>query len=168
MRKKIVYAVMAAFLLLAAGWTCSPTGSQVPGPAPDISLPDLKGRTVRLADFTGRVVLLNFFATWCGPCRREIPDFIELQKKHGPAGLTIVGISLDWSGVHNVRRFCQARGINYPVLMAGDRSREIKAKVGGFRGIPTTFIIDRKSMIVGKVTGAPDKRFWENKIKKLL
>lgn len=158
----------AAVILFLLPLACSSGEGQFPRQAPDLSLPDLDGRTVRLADFKGRAVLLNFFATWCPPCRDEIPDLIEIQKEYEESGLTVIGISLDQNGIEAVREFRREYGINYPVLFAGDDPMRVINKMGGFRGIPTTFFIDRQGMMVKKISGAPSRSFWDQQIKKLL
>ncbi|MDY6851571.1 MAG: TlpA disulfide reductase family protein [Thermodesulfobacteriota bacterium] len=147
---------------------CSPSGSRPGQSAVDITLKDLDGKTVNLADFKGRVVMLNFFATWCPPCKVEIPDFIELQNEHGPEGLSIVGISLDQKGVDSVKEFKRDLKINYTILYAGNQAQKIVEGVGGFRGIPTTFIINREGKIVKKFTGLIKKEAWEKEIRSLL
>jgi len=134
-------------------------------PAPNFSLPDLAGNTVNLSDYFGKVVLLNFWATWCPPCRREIPLLVELQSDYSPQGFCIIGISLDTTGRGGVREFAQDYGINYPVVMADDQVIE---DYGGMTYIPTTFLIDRKQRVRMKVVGAADKQVFEEAVKQLL
>ncbi len=133
------------------------------GAAPAFSLPDLKGREVPLSDFRGKVVVLDFWATWCPPCKREIPDFIDLQRKYGPQGLQIVGIALDEP--EKVADFVRQNGMDYPVLMGSD---EVAARYGGIEGIPTTFLIDRDGKIVNRFEGFRPKSVFEEEIRKLL
>lgn len=118
------------------------------GAAPAFTLPDLTGRGVSLADFKGKVVVLDFWATWCPPCRKEIPDFISIQNEFGARGVQVIGIALD--ELPKVQAFARANGMNYPVLMGNDA---ITAQYGGIEGIPTTFIIDRKGKIVDRFEG---------------
>ncbi len=133
------------------------------GVAPAFSLPDLKGREVPLSDFRGKVVVLDFWATWCPPCRREIPDFVELQREYGPQGLQIVGIALDEP--EKVEAFARQNGMDYPVLMGSD---EVAVLYGGIDGIPTTFLIDRQGKIVSRFEGFRPKSVFEEEIRKLL
>ncbi len=133
------------------------------GAAPSFSLPDLGGRSVSLADFRGKVVVLDFWATWCPPCRREIPDFIALQKQYGTEGLQIVGIALDEP--EKVQAFARQNGMNYPVLLGTD---DVAMRYGGIEGIPTTFIIDRGGRIVNRLEGYRPRSVFEEEIRKLL
>ena len=123
--------------------------------APAWELKDVDGKTVKSSDFAGKVVVLDFWATWCPPCKAEIPGFVELQKQYGDKGLVIVGVSLDEQGPEVVTPFMKQFSINYPVVM-GDA--KIVQAFGGIRGIPTTFVIDRSGKIVsGHVGFAPRK-----------
>jgi len=129
--------------------------------APAWTLKDVDGTTVKSSDFAGKVVILDFWATWCPPCKAEIPGFIELQKKYGNKGLVIVGVSLDEGGSAAVKPFMQQLGMNYTVLMGDEK---IVQDFGGFEGIPTTFVIDRKGDIVGGHTGYGSKEDFEKEI----
>ncbi len=106
--------------------------------APDIALPTVEGDTFRLSDQRGRVVVLNFWATWCPPCREEIPLFVELQRELGDDGLQFVGVSLDQEGVDAVRPFAREMNVNYPIVV-DDGS--VAPRYGGIRALPTTFLI---------------------------
>lgn len=132
--------------------------------APDWELAGLDGKTVKLSDFKGKVVVLNFWATWCPPCRREIPDLIALQKKYGK-DLVVVGVSLDENGLAAVKSFVAKNGINYPVVM-GDQ--KIASAYGGITAIPTTFVIDRAGKIAGHIEGGTDLAGFESAIKAAL
>jgi thiol-disulfide isomerase/thioredoxin len=134
----------------------------------NIQLPDLDGNQTRLDQFKGQVILLNFWASWCAPCRQEIPDFIALQDQYGPKGLVIVGVSLDEEGPAYLGAFARELGINYPILRAGDQITRVRDQVGGFRGIPTTLLVDRTGRVVVKYTGLAPGRTWEAQIKKVL
>jgi cytochrome c biogenesis protein CcmG/thiol:disulfide interchange protein DsbE len=133
------------------------------GLAPEFTLTDVNGRAVSLADFRGKVVVLDFWATWCPPCKREIPDFVELQSHYGSKGLQIIGIGLDEP--EKVKAFAMSNGMNYSILMGTD---DIAVKYGGISGIPTTFIIDKRGMIVNRFEGFRSKEVFENEIKRLL
>lgn len=133
--------------------------------APAWELQDLSGRTIHSSDFKGKVVILNFWATWCPPCRAEIPSFVELQKKYGDKGLAVVGISVDQGGMGTVKSFAEKNGINYPVVLADDK---ITGAFGGIEAIPTTFVIDRAGHIVKQHRGLTGKSEFEEEIKPLL
>lgn len=157
---------LAAILMLCS---CSP--SQQPTDADgllDISVTDMNNEQVRPADYKGRVIMYNLWASWCQPCRNEIPDFIELQEQFGNDGLVILGVSLDKDSLDTVRRFADRHKMNYPVFYAGDQGETIIKKIGNFRGIPTTLVIDREGQIVGRIVGAAPKREWVKTLKKLL
>ncbi len=133
--------------------------------APPWELKSVDGKFVKLSDFKGNVVILDFWATWCGPCRREIPGFVALQKRYGDKGLAIVGVSLDEEGPRVVKPFISKFEIKYPIVMANEN---IVREYGGIEAIPTTFVIDRKGMIVGKHLGYEEKQQFEAEIKPLL
>ena len=128
--------------------------------APDFTLADLDGNWVSLSELKGKVVLLNFWGTWCGPCRREIPAFIKLTEKYKKDGLEIVGITLTSGPPENIQSFSDKWGINYTLLtdIEGNETQVVTAKYGqvtGQRitGIPTTFIIDREGYIRQRYVG---------------
>ena len=134
-------------------------------PAPAWTLTDLAGNAVRSDQFKGKVVVVDFWATWCGPCREEIPGYIALQKKYGPEGLVIVGVSLDRRGPEAVRKFAEREGMNYVVVMGDAATVEA---FGGFDAIPTTFLIDRDGNIRDRKTGAAPTAVYEQVILKYL
>jgi len=127
-------------------------------------LKDLDGKTVSLSDFKGKVVVLDFWATWCPPCRMEIPHFIALQKQYASQGMSVVGISLDESP-DAVVAFAKKEGINYPIVMGDEK---VVADYGNIEAIPTTFIIDQNGKIVNKYVGYTEPDVIENDVKKLL
>lgn len=133
--------------------------------APAWELKDVEGKTVKSTDFAGKVVVLDFWATWCGPCRMEIPGFVELQNEHTGAGLVVIGVSLDDDATGVVKPFMKKMGINYPVVMGDERMTDV---FGGIEGIPTTFIIDRSGRIVTKHVGSAPKDVFERDIAPLL
>ena len=130
--------------------------------APAWELKDIKGNTVKLSDFKGKVVIVDFWATWCPPCRAEIPNFIALQDKYGKQGLVVVGISVDQGGAPAVASFAGKNKINYPLVLADDKVAE---QYGVTEGIPTTFVIDRKGNIVAKHLGLTESDVFEKEIK---
>lgn len=143
--------------------------------APGFSLADLEGNTISLDQMRGKVVLLNFWGTWCGPCRKEIPDFINLMKKHNKDGLEIIGITLTSGPPENIKAFADKWGINYKLLtdIKGNETQTVTALYGqatGKRitGIPTTFIIDREGVIQKRYVGPRSEAIFYNDLKKFL
>jgi thiol-disulfide isomerase/thioredoxin len=134
-------------------------------PAPDWELTDLNSKPVRFSDSRGKVVILDFWATWCVPCREEIPHFVELQKQYGNKGLTIIGVSLDEQGPEVVKKFVKRFGVNYPIVIGNEKVVEA---YGGIYAIPTTFVIDRQGRIVNRHIGYDDKAVFEKEIQSLL
>lgn len=160
-RYTIFFVFLAATLFLGA---CSQTSAlEIGDKAPDFSLQDIDGNTASLSDFKGKVVILNFFASWCPPCRQEIPDFIELQKAYADKGFSIVGVSLVSAG--ESKSFSEKMGINYPVLVDDNKVSDI---YGPIRSIPTTFVLDKEGKIAKFYIGLRAKNVFENDIKELL
>jgi len=133
--------------------------------APDWSLKDLDGKTVKLSDFKGKVIVLNFWATWCPPCRAEIPDFIDLEKEYASKGVAVIGLSLDSIQPSEVAAFAKNNGINYPIVMSTD---EVAQKYGVSEGIPVTCIIGPDGKIADTHLGMVKKSYLEDWIKKFL
>ena len=134
-------------------------------PAPDFDLLALDGRKVKLSDFRGKAVLLNFWATWCGPCKVEMPWFVELQKKYGNDGLVILGVAMDDSETPKIAQFASEMGVNYPVLLGTDKVSE---EYGNVEFLPTSFYIDREGKIVGKGEGLLGEADVEQNVLKAL
>ncbi len=132
--------------------------------APEFELADLSGKKVRMSDLKGHVVIVDFWATWCGPCRAEIPDFVRLQSKYREKGLTILGVVVN-SEEKTVRSFSEDHDMNYPVLLNGDETTKL---FGGIYAIPTTFVVDRQGRIVKKFIGAMSVGAFEEAIQPLL
>ncbi|PLX32184.1 MAG: hypothetical protein C0600_03495 [Ignavibacteria bacterium] len=139
--------------------------AQVGEKAPAFSLKDKDGNTVTLASLEGKVVVLNFWATWCPPCRAEIPDFKKVYQNYREKGVEIIGVSLDQKGWSAVRPFLKKWDINYPVVL-GDA--KIARAYGNIRSIPTTFIIDREGTITDSHVGAMSEDMLIKTFKKLL
>jgi thiol-disulfide isomerase/thioredoxin len=116
---------------------------------------DLEGKAFDLAAYKGKVLVLNFWATWCGPCRREIPDFIQLQDEYGTQGLQMVGIALDEQGASIVKPFADKFKINYPVVV--DAKSEVAALYGQMNAIPVTIVVDRNGKIRSRQVGMRSK-----------
>jgi peroxiredoxin len=170
--KKAILVMLAAVLAIAAVYGVLHHGG-VPRPhssatvqaqAPDFSLLDLDGKPVTLAGYPGQVVLLDFWATWCAPCRTEIPRLVEFQDRYHPQGLQVIGISMD-DGPKPVRAFYQQFKMNYPVALG---SEKLAASYGGVLGLPITFLIARDGKIAAKYVGAVEPSILEAKIQTLL
>jgi thiol-disulfide isomerase/thioredoxin len=117
---------------------------------PAVALPTLDGDTLELSSLRGRYVLVNFWATWCPPCRAETPDLIALHRAFEPRGLSVVGISVDLEGPDVVRAFADEYGIPYPILLGGESATEA---FGGAFGLPTSFLLNPDGEVVGRFPG---------------
>jgi len=133
--------------------------------APDFALKDANGKTVRLSDYKGKVVLLDFWATYCGPCKIEIPWFMDFERKHKDQGFSVLGVSMDDDGWDAVKPFVSDVGINYRVMVGNDSTA---AMYGGIEALPTTFLIDRDGKIADVHVGLTSKSDFENAIEQLL
>ena len=162
MKKKVFFKLLAAvltvFILSACGRTLG-----IAMAAPDLSLRDLDGNMVKLSDFKGKVIILDFFATWCPPCKQETPDFIELQRQYGDQGFVMIGVSL--SRLEDTRRFAEDFGVNYTMLIADSNATTL---YGPIRSIPMTYVIDKDFKIAKKYIGYRPKEVFENDVKELL
>jgi peroxiredoxin len=134
-------------------------------PAPTWKLKDLDGRDVTSEQFKGKVLVVDFWATWCAPCLEEIPGYVALQKKYRDAGLVIVGVSVDRRGPNYVKQFAREHGIDYTLVMADEA---IADAFGGFDAIPTTFLISRDGRIVHRKTGAMATEEYEKLVQAAL
>jgi peroxiredoxin len=132
--------------------------------APDFTLPQLEGKELRLASYRGKVVLLDFWASWCDPCREETPHLIELQNKYADRGLQIIGVSMDDSP-DPARTFYQQFHMNYPVVMGNAKTGEL---YGGVLGLPIAFVINSDGRIYAKHIGATDPAIFEKEVVALL
>ncbi len=133
--------------------------------APDFKLIGIDGKSYTMKDFKGKVILLDFWATWCGPCRMEMPHLKDLYATYKEKGLEIVGVSLDQSGAQVVKPYIEQNGVLFTSLLADEAV--VKA-YGGINAIPTTFLIDKKGRIQKVYRGYTDKRVFEEDVKKLL
>lgn len=133
--------------------------------APDFELKDIDGKVIKLSDFKGKVVLLDFWATWCGPCKIEIPWFKEFERSYKDQGLVVLGIAMDDEGWVVVKPFLRQLAVNYRVVMGSDSTADL---YGGISALPTTFLIDREGKIGSTHVGLVSKADFEDGIKELL
>ncbi|MBI1356495.1 MAG: redoxin domain-containing protein [Acidobacteria bacterium] len=173
---KLFLAALAAsslFLLSGCGDSAPSVATEVaeasegeaPKPAPDFTLEAVDGKQVKLSDYKGQVVLLNFWATWCGPCKIEMPWFIEFQRKYKDQGFTVLAVSLDEEGWEVVRPYAENLKPNFPLLLGND---QIDERFDGIVALPTTLIIDKEGRIVSRHTGLISKSDYESEIEGLL
>jgi thiol-disulfide isomerase/thioredoxin len=181
MNRNLFLAAVTLFLYVAVGGKLvsgqqdadhpgSPSTSSGPergAPAPDFNLKvvDGRGKAMRLSALQGKAVLLNFWATWCGPCKIEMPWLAELQKKYGPQGLQIVGVAMDDAGEKDISRFARKMGVNYPVLQGTESVADL---YGGLEGLPVSFFIDRSGKVSDRIVGLVSESVIEDAIKKSL
>ena len=117
--------------------------------APNFALEDFDGHALRLADFRGRLVLLNFWASWCGPCIEEMPHLSAWQRTYGSAGLQVIGVSMDDDAAPG-KKFLARHGVDYPIVL-GDA--QLGERYGGILGLPQSFLIDRRGLVVARYKG---------------
>jgi len=140
-------------------------GGAVGDQAPRFELPDLDGGTFKLSDHEGKVVLVDFWATWCPPCRAALPHLQELSVEYADEGLVIVGIATDRQGAEIVKPFVTKNGLTFEIVLPAD---QIDQQFGGIRSIPTTFLVGRDGVVAKKWIGYKDKAIYESAIKSLL
>jgi thiol-disulfide isomerase/thioredoxin len=168
--RRIALIVVAAILLAGVYALLHRTREHVEkaGPAmplaPQLSFVDLGGHSFSTSEYKGKVLLVNFWAAWCGPCTAEIPQFIAMQQKYGPQRFQLIGISID-DDERELRAFCARSHINYPIVIG---NQKITDAFGGVLGLPTTFIIGRDGKIHGKQVGVTEFAALERQIAPLL
>ena len=133
-------------------------------PAPPFVREDLNKQRIDLSSYRGKVVLLTFWATWCAPCQVEMPHFVDWQTRYGPAGLQIIGVSMD-DDAEPVQALTRKRHVNYPILMGDER---IGTAYGGILGLPVTFLIDREGNIAARFKGETKLAAMEREVQRLL
>jgi peroxiredoxin len=133
--------------------------------APEFALKDASGKVIHLSDYKGKVVLLDFWATWCGPCNIEIPWFTEFQKKYKDRGFEVIGVSMDEGGWKAISPFAAQKKINYRILLGDDKTGD---QYGGIEALPTAFVIDRNGKIASVHVGLSPRKNFENAIQQLL
>jgi peroxiredoxin len=132
---------------------------------PDFSLKDTNGKRLSLSGYQGKVVVLNFWATWCGPCKTEIPWFIEFEKQFQTRGFTVLGVSMDEEGWKVVNPYVAEHKINYPIVLADE---EVNESYGGIEALPTTLLIGRDGKVAFLHAGLISREDYEKEIRKLL
>jgi len=169
--KSAAVAALAAALIFAASCSKSPSERAKVKPdnqrqaAPNFTLKDSNGATVKLADYKGKVVLVNFWATWCGPCKMEIPWFVEFQQQYKDRDFAVLGISLDDDGWKSVRPYIAAHKINYQIMLG---NQVVTDQYGSVDSLPTSFVLDRQGRVAATHIGLVDKQDYRNEILKLL
>lgn len=133
--------------------------------APDFELAALDGKNLKLSDLRGKAVLLNFWATYCGPCKVEMPWFVELQKEYGPQGLQILGVAMDEASPEDIAKFAGELGVNYPILIGKE---SVGQSYGGVGVLPTTFFLDRDGKLIAREFGLQSRSVFVDHIKKAL
>ena len=167
----VVVAVIAATMLYFGFHTAQRSRADAPAilgrstPAPDFTLERLDGGSMKLSQLRGKAVLLNFWATWCGPCKIETPWLVELQNQYGSEGLQVVGIAMDDSGKDEIQKFAKAMGVNYPVLLGKEA---VGDAYGGVPALPETFVIGRDGKIVDRIIGLKGRAEIEDSIRRAL
>ncbi len=152
-------------MLPEAAQAAMTSGSMDGKPAPDFALTDITGTVHHLSDYRGKVVMLNFWATWCPPCQREVPEYSELQTEYGPQGVQFLGIALDDEGLAKVKPWVARHTVTYPILLP---DAKVSTAYGEMSSIPVTFVIDRKGIIRTSFVGIRKKEVVESIIKPLL
>jgi peroxiredoxin len=162
----VVISLMLVFGIQKTRHTSPPNAGKLQGqPAPDFSLASLDGKTLKLSDYKGKAVLLNFWATWCEPCKIEMPWFVQLQQQYGPQGLQVLGVAMDDTDPQDIKEFAQKMGVNYPIVVGKEA---VGDQYGGIPYLPSTFYIDRDGKVVDRVFGLVSRSEIEDNIKKAL
>jgi cytochrome c biogenesis protein CcmG/thiol:disulfide interchange protein DsbE len=163
----MVVSIMLVFGIQKARHNSNTSGSNklLNQPAPDFTLSSLDGKTLKLSDYRGKAVLLNFWATWCEPCKIEMPWFVDLQKKYGPQGLQVLGVAMDDAPAKEIAEFSQKMGVNYPIVIGKE---EVGTQYGGVQYLPSTFYISRDGKVMNRVFGLVSRSEIESNVQKAL
>src|SRR5258708_7129210 len=165
MRNSLILVILSVLALAATAQSPKTTKSSTGrNPAPAFNLKDASGKDIKLTDLKGKVVLVNFWATWCEGCQVEIPWFVEFQKEYASRGLVVVGISMDDDGWKSVKPWIEEKKVNYPIVIGN----EGLGKQYGLVGMPLTALVDREGRIADVHNGIVDKTATEQKIKDVL
>jgi cytochrome c biogenesis protein CcmG/thiol:disulfide interchange protein DsbE len=160
----MVGVILVALFLCSAGLATDTTPVSSRKAAPDFTLSDPKGAPIRLSDYKGKVVLLDFWATWCHGCQTEIPWYMEFQEKYKGQGLSVIGVAMDDDGWKSVKPFSDEKKINYMIVVGN----ESMAKEYGVSALPVTLLIDREGKIAALHAGMVDKESFEKEVRTLL
>jgi thiol-disulfide isomerase/thioredoxin len=153
----IIAAIIALGFGIAARHLFTMTNNTAPSVLPEFNLPDLSGRQHNISEWHGKILLINFWATWCPPCRKEIPDFIALQQQYADKDLQFIGIALE--DREPVAEYAAAIKINYPILLGGDDGIALAQQLGNSVGaVPYTLIVDRQGQIILRHPGELSKQ----------
>jgi len=140
-------------------------GQLIGAVAPDFDLQTLDGGNLRLSSLRGKAVLLNFWATWCGPCKIEMPWFVQLQKEYGPQGFQIIGVAMDDASTDDIAKFAKDMDVNYPILLGKEA---VGLSYGGVNVLPTTFFLDRDGKVIAREFGLQSRSVFVDHIKEAL
>ena len=140
-------------------------GQLIGAVAPDFDLQSLDGKDLKLSSLRGKAVLLNFWATYCGPCKIEMPWFVELQKEYGPQGFQILGVAMDDASTDEIAKFAKDMGVNYPILLGKEA---VGMSYGGVNVLPTTFFLDRNGKVIAREFGLQSRSVFVDHIKDAL
>lgn len=157
--------IVLSLLLFMSPAVAAAQGVELTTQAPSLILRDTRGRVVRLDDYRGKVVLLNFWATWCAPCRAEMPDLVKWQREHRGKGLQMIGVTYPPNDLAKIRRYIRRIRVNYPVLIG---TKQTKLLFDEGETLPVTIIIDRDGRVRGRVEGIMFEDEFEEKVKPLL
>jgi len=173
--------ILVSALLVLSTWGLAQNDAGPQGPAqkkeshparnfigrlsPDFELPTVDGRNLKLSDLRGQVVLINFWATYCGTCKVEMPWFVELQSEYGPQGFQIVGVAMDDASTEDIAKFAKEMNVSYPVLIGNE---SVAKSYDGVSILPMTFFLDRDGKVIAREFGLQNRRVYVDHIKKAL